>query len=99
MQEFACGLLYCVRRDAQFLIYLLVGRGRTEAIQADDAPGVAHPFVPAHRRRRFDGYARLDLRRQYAVTVGLVLLFEQFPAWHTDHARLDTRFCQVVTRL
>ena len=52
---------------------------RAERAHGDDRPAHAGPALPAHGRCLFHGHPRQDVRWQYQVTVGLVLLLEQRP--------------------
>src|SRR5262245_3092191 len=71
--------------NTELLVEDPVRGGGAVVIQADDLARVADQPVPGHRHRRLDRDPGPDRRRQYLVSVGLLLRVEPLQARHRDH--------------
>src|SRR3954454_5306790 len=71
------------------VLHDLAARGRCSVVvDTNDGALVSRPLGPAHSRTGFDSNALFNAPGQDAFAIALVLPFEEFPAWHADHASL-----------
>ena len=77
-----------LRRQAKALINLLIWRAGAEPFDPDHLSISGNPFVPRHRRRRFDGHAR-NAWRQNQRLILLRLPREYLHRGHADDARCN----------
>ena len=67
-------------RESEVLKHFLAGRGRAEALDADDHAFIARPAMPAERRSSLHRDARLDAFRQHAFSIRFVLRARTAPS-------------------
>src|SRR5580700_7911401 len=72
-----------VWREAVFLLQFLQRSRGTESFHSNTSAGWSHILSPAERGSLLNRNPRLNLWRQHAVTVGLVLFLKYFPRRHT----------------
>ena len=65
------------------------GRGGTEGVHRDDRASAADIAFPAHRRSLLNGDASRDGVWQHLRPVARILLLEELPGRHADHADGD----------
>src|SRR5919109_3537610 len=78
---------------------ILNRRRGSEIVAGDYATFRADVFAPAKARTRFDGHARVYVRRQQAISILLRLPFEELPRWHADHAATNALRREPLVRL
>ena len=63
--------------------------GGAEGLHADEVAGGTDVPIPSQHRCLLDREARLHVRRQHALSVGLRLVLEDVPRGHGDDTRTD----------
>src|SRR5215469_11960369 len=79
LQHFICN-------KPEFLHQSRARRRAAETMHADDRSLRTGIPIPADDGAGLDSHSRLDTGRQDFLAISSVLLLEQFPTWHADHA-------------
>src|SRR5262249_61684873 len=79
-------LQHVICNKPEFLHQSRAWRRAAETMHADDRSLGTGIAIPADDGAGLDGHSRLDAGRQDFIAISPILLLEQFPTWHADHA-------------